>query len=675
MQYRREIDGLRAVAVIPVVLFHAGFKFFSGGYVGVDVFFVISGYLITSIIINELEQGEFSIVRFYERRARRILPALCFMMLACIPFAWIWMTPSQIEDFGRSLVAVSLFASNILFWSEIDYFAPAAEENPLLHTWSLAVEEQYYMFFPLFLLLAWRFGRASVFWMIAAIAAVSLLLCEWAWPTMPVANFYLAPTRAWELLAGSLCAFLQFGKGQKRNDALAALGLGLIVFAILVFDASTPFPSLYALAPVGGTVLIILFAGYGTWTARLLSARPLVGVGLISYSLYLWHQPLFAFARVHSAHAPSQSLMLCLAVFSLPLAYLSWRFVEEPFRRRQGRLLPTAPAMLNASAAAMVLFVGAGVTINAADGFRELRSTDRELLFMSTAKSSPKRDDCHIDGPDFRDPAAACEYFSSNVRLAVLGDSHATELAYAFAERLRKDDIGIKQLSFSACAPSYPRQDDPSSCAMWTDAAIKGLIDNDDIDAVVLSYRIHDYLFGGHEDIYPELPTEHSETERRAVWASYVDIAADLAETGKKVVLVLQAPELPQEIERLIYHPMATSPSIPGVPREWWAERTAYVRQHLREIPAGVMIVDPADWFCDEAICYAAREDISYYFDDDHMSVAGASIVADAVLRALRLQEQVQVHSGQAGFEAMAAARPEPIDAPASAAMIRPGHR
>ena len=217
MRYRQEIDGLRAVAVIPVVLFHAGFEIFGGGYVGVDVFFVISGYLITASSSDELEQGEFSIVRFYERRARRILPALFFVMLVCIPFAWIWMTPSQIEDFGRGLVAVSLFASNILFWSKIDYFAPAAEENPLLHTWSLAVEEQYYMFFPLFLLLAWRFGRNRVFYMIAAIAAVSLLLSEWAWRHTPVANFYLAPTRAWELLAGSLCAFVQFGREQEAE--------------------------------------------------------------------------------------------------------------------------------------------------------------------------------------------------------------------------------------------------------------------------------------------------------------------------------------------------------------------------------------------------------------------------------------------------------------------------
>ena len=470
MQYRREIDGLRAVAVIPVVLFHAGFGIFGGGYVGVDVFFVISGYLITSILIAELERGDFSIIRFYERRARRILPALFFVMLVCVPFAWIWMAPSQLEDFGRSLVAVSLFASNILFWRESDYFAPAAEEKPLLHTWSLAVEEQYYMFFPLLLLLAWRFGRSRVFYLIAAIAAASLLLCEWGWREVPVATFYLAPTRAWELLAGSLCAFLQFGKEQKHDDLLAALGLGLIVFAIFVFDAATPFPSLYALVPVGGTALIILFAANGTWTARLLSNRSLVGIGLISYSLYLWHQPLFAFARIYSVHKPSQALMLCLALLSLVLSYLTWQYIEKPFRRKQRRSLPAASSMLTASAAAMILFLGAGVVTDAADGFYELKSTDRQLLLMRSATASPMRDDCHISDPNVEEPSVSCEYFSRNVKFATFGDSHAVELAYALAERLRGYDLGMRHLSLSECAPSYGKQRDGSDCSHWTDA-------------------------------------------------------------------------------------------------------------------------------------------------------------------------------------------------------------
>src|SRR5574338_53747 len=164
MEYRREIDGLRCVAVLPVIAFHGGLGFLSGGFVGVDVFFVISGYLITGIIISELEDGKFSIARFYERRARRILPALSIVVLSCIPFAWLWMLPSQMKDFAASVIAVALFVSNVLFWSEQGYFAPLADTKPLLHTWSLAVEEQYYLLFPITLMLLWRFGRKNIFW-------------------------------------------------------------------------------------------------------------------------------------------------------------------------------------------------------------------------------------------------------------------------------------------------------------------------------------------------------------------------------------------------------------------------------------------------------------------------------------------------------------------------------
>jgi peptidoglycan/LPS O-acetylase OafA/YrhL len=189
MRYRPEIDGLRAVAVVPVILFHAGFETFSGGFVGVDVFFVISGYLITSLIIEDLEKGHFSIARFYERRARRILPALFFVMLCCIPFAWMWMLPHKLKDFGQSIVAVTLFASNVLFWIKDGYFSEAAELKPLLHTWSLAVEEQYYLCFPIFLIAIWRFGRPAVAALLMLIALVSLGLSEWGWRNAPSANF------------------------------------------------------------------------------------------------------------------------------------------------------------------------------------------------------------------------------------------------------------------------------------------------------------------------------------------------------------------------------------------------------------------------------------------------------------------------------------------------------
>lgn len=347
IKYRPEIDGLRTVAVLPVILFHAEFGIFRGGFVGVDIFFVISGFLITTILINEMDAGRYSILNFYERRARRILPALFFVIIACLPFAWMWLMPADMLDFAQSILAVLTFSSNILFWQESDYFGAASELKPLLHTWSLAVEEQYYILFPVYLALAWRFGKRFVAVSLLVIALASLALSHWAAFNMHVANFYLLPTRAWELLVGSLGAFwLQDPKRLDRlsrplRQGLSLAGLVLVFVAIFLFDGDTPFPSLYALVPTLGSIMIILFSGRTlsdespTFVRQLLSARIMVGIGLLSYSAYLWHQPLFAFARHRTAEAVGPEQYLALSALALALAYLSWKYVEAPFRDRK----------------------------------------------------------------------------------------------------------------------------------------------------------------------------------------------------------------------------------------------------------------------------------------------------------------------------------------------------
>jgi peptidoglycan/LPS O-acetylase OafA/YrhL len=293
VQYRREIDGLRAIAILPVILFHGGSEWASGGFVGVDVFFVISGYLITTMIATEQQAGNFSLVGFYERRARRILPALILVVLCCMPFAFAWMVPYQLIDFSESVVAVSLFSSNILFWRETGYFNAAAELKPLLHTWSLAVEEQYYILFPLFMMVTWRFGLRIVTLLVAAALLFSLGLSEWAAQrSIAAANFYLLPTRAWELLIGSILALVALRRkpvGTAFDDYGAALGVAMILAAIVFYSGAIPFPGLYALLPTVGTALVIWCARPETYTGKLLSLPPLVGVGLISYSAYLWH--------------------------------------------------------------------------------------------------------------------------------------------------------------------------------------------------------------------------------------------------------------------------------------------------------------------------------------------------------------------------------------------------
>lgn len=332
IQYRADITGLRTVALLPVILFHAGVPLFAGGFVGVDVFFVISGYLMASIIMSERSAGTFSLAGFYERRARRILPALLVMLLICIPFAWFWMLPDSLENFGQSLVATTLSANNILLWLTSGYWDLASEFKPLLHTWSLGVEEQFYLLFPLLALLVTPVGYRCFFYIVVLVAAVSLLISEWGCHFHAIANFYLLPSRIWEFLAGSLCAIYLFRRAQAGNELLALIGLGLILISVFSFGQYTPFPSLYALLPVVGTMMVILFSHDGCLTAVLLSARWMVAIGLISYSAYLWHYPLFAFARTYSFSEPSMAVMLVLALLSLVFGWFSWRYVEQPFR-------------------------------------------------------------------------------------------------------------------------------------------------------------------------------------------------------------------------------------------------------------------------------------------------------------------------------------------------------
>jgi len=380
MQYRAEIDGLRALAVLPVILFHAGIAGFSGGFVGVDIFFVISGYLITSIILSEQQQGSFSLAGFYERRARRILPALMLIVLLSVAAAWYLLLPQELVDYGKSVAAVGLFASNVLFWQQSNYFAPTAEFIPLLHTWSLAVEEQFYLIFPVFMIIsaAWVTKRRWV--VLAVIALMSLVYCEWAWRHTPEANFFLAFSRAWELLVGVFCALYlskQAVTAQTANPVprsiirqqlFSLLGLGLILASIFYLNNEVPFPSLYTLLPVLGTALIIVFAVEATWVAQCLSLRIFVFIGLLSYSAYLWHQPLFVFARLNSLEELTVSTLLLLSVLSFGLAYLSWRWVEQPFRNRKWL---SQKQVLWAALACSIVLLSVGAVLVLGEGFNE----------------------------------------------------------------------------------------------------------------------------------------------------------------------------------------------------------------------------------------------------------------------------------------------------------------
>ena len=636
MEYRREVDGLRAFAVIPVIFFHAGFQIFSGGFVGVDVFFVISGYLITSIIISEIRVGSFSLVKFYERRARRILPALFVVLFACLPFAWLWLLPHEIRSFSQSLVAVSVYASNFLFWQTSGYFDTSAELKPLLHTWSLAVEEQYYLLFPMFLMLSWRLGKRGILAILGVVAVISLTMAQWAILVEPDAGFYLLPARSWELLIGAFVAFCHVD-GRKHPSRIiseigSAVGFLLISYAVVEFNKETPFPGLYALVPTIGAALIILYATEQTTVGKLLGNKAVVGIGLISYSTYLWHQPVFAFARYMSSGELGKPLLVGLAAFAMLLGYGSWKCIERPFRdpNRHGR-----GRIFILTAIGSIIFIVVGLVGNFTRGFLNLKATPAQQLVLQTATSSPRRSDCHTSGANYLKAARACEFHAGRLGLATFGDSHAVELTSALADALGALNVKLKQFSFSGCVPTFGKNiaGKYKNCSEWTKEAAEYIAANNDIRVVVVSYRINAALFGSSERVYPDIPAGVSDVDREQRWVSYVDVLRYFIAHGKKVVLVLQAPELPQHVEGLLLGARSPADRVDGVSSNWWEMRSKFVKARLSQLPDEVIVVDPAKLFCREVSCVAANGGVAYYFDDNHMSVDGARLVAREIVK------------------------------------------
>lgn len=636
MEYRREIDGLRAVAVVPVILFHAGMSVFSGGFVGVDVFFVISGYLITTILITELDNGNFSIARFYERRARRILPALFLVMFCCIPFAWMWMLPPELDEFSESLASVTFFISNVLFWRKSGYFEPDSHLRPLLHTWSLAVEEQYYILFPVLLLVLWRFGRKNVFNCIVTAAIASFLLCLWGARHAPVANFYLSPGRFWEILAGSICAFLLAGRRVENRNAASLAGLALVVFSIFYLDESTSYPGAYTLLPVVGTALIICFAGPGGWVTRLLGTSGFVGLGLISYSAYLWHQPLFAFARIRAIDEPSVRQILGLAALSLVLGWLSWRFVEQPFRRAGRGVLPTRKAIFAACAPVAAGLAALGVWGHVEKGFPARASVQPFAAIAYTADLPPYRD-CIGQEPALGN-LNMCKILPGAVAdAALIGDSHADDKLYG----LFHADKGRKWLLLAnaSCPPvlNIHLESDQLGCEMKMDDALHYVAENKAIKTVALSFFANYILtvpYAADHFRQPNGPDHVRITSSKYAGYSRAemflnglqDTVALMREHGKEVIILMDQPELP-------FFPVDCIKGRPDcfVPRQQAMERQARYRGLLDRLNArfpSLRIFDPAQLFCDNSRCFYTRGETILYRDSHHLSQDGSAAYA-----------------------------------------------
>jgi peptidoglycan/LPS O-acetylase OafA/YrhL len=637
VRYRPEIDGLRAVAVIPVILFHAGYELFSGGFVGVDVFFVISGYLITTIILTEKEAGQFRLGAFYERRARRILPALFFIIAVSIPFAWLWLMPSEMTDFSRSVATIPIFSSNILFWLESGYFDTASELKPLLHTWSLAVEEQYYILFPLFLMLIWNFGKQKVVLILAAAAVVSLALAEYGSARFPEATFFLLPTRAWELLIGVFAAFYSFFKRDIRgSQTLSMIGLALILYSIFAFDEETPFPSLNALVPTLGAAMVILFASSDTIANRLLRLKPLVAIGLISYSAYLWHQPVLALARHSDLDIEGRSWILVTLV--IILSYFTWKYVERPFRNRR-IVHKSAVVPLALSSSVFVLIIG--LTGHFMHGFPE-----RSTLPYTANISNYEFDNKELQ----RESWTLLEALAGGNNYGVDGNAFDHELWFAAGEKKKLLLVGNSHAKdlYNALRTSESAQDN-FQLARYGEKRISCLEDpespfykspnylSSDLIMIAPSYSERDCA--GYYD------TGNSDTDALPL------IIQRMKSDGKVPIIVGQSLKFPTRSdmegigsptlsdvflrEFLGAHSSPTASDLASaadsINRIYFQERqfNDEINRELRNIALtnNVLFLDRTDYLCHESTkrCFGVSADLTkHFFDVHHTTLAGA---------------------------------------------------
>ncbi len=581
-------------------------------------------------VINELDDGRFSLLKFYERRARRILPALFFIVLFCIPFSWFLLKPRDMMDFAQSLVAVSTFSSNILFWIESGYFDTAAELKPLLHTWSLAVEEQFYILFPIFLITAWGFGKRLIVWMLIAAFFISLATAHWGAYYKPVATFFWFPTRAWELLIGSLAAFyLQRGEvivPLWLNNLLSAAGLVAILYSVFAFDKSTPFPSLYALVPTLGTVFIILFARKNTWVHTLLSLQGIVGVGLISYSLYLWHQPVFAFWR-HYVVEPTHTQMIFLSLLCAPLAYITYRFVEAPFRGREAWF--NRRQVFTVSSVVLTSLIAVGLAGHILDGFRYNSNTAQEIPISEEIESD----------------------------IFLIGDSHAAHLIKGLQETTSGE---VFSRTSGGCVPfrnvdRYDSRVVPGACSIHTNSALDEIVRDEFSGLVILSSMGPVYLtdeafkgqglarVNGQNLVLMDMPWV---TNRFDIFE--VGLRRTLSELSENervsVIVAIDIPELGipggcvPGIKRIQIFSISITQDYLYPKEDCKVRRADYELRasSYRSLLIGVVkdfprvqLFDPVEHFCDEDYCIGYDEDFGYlYRDADHLSLNGSRYFA-----------------------------------------------
>ncbi|MFG1463669.1 acyltransferase family protein [Xanthobacter sp. DSM 24535] len=632
MQYRADIDGIRALAVSLVLVFHAGFSFFPGGFIGVDVFFVISGYLITDNLLQSMKSGTFSILNFYDRRVRRILPAFLVLIAATLVAGFLILTPGAYAVLGRSAAFAALGLSNFFFFRNTGYFDGAAEAMPLLHTWSLAVEEQFYLAWPLVLYAAYRGSRRWPRLLVVVIAlAVGL---SFALAVQKVAEgaksaFYLPLGRAWELAIGGALVLARDRLSAIPGalaQALKLAGLALILVPALLLGPTSSFPGLNALAPVLGAALLILPTRAPTFGARLLALAPLPFIGRISYSLYLWHWPIIVFARQYKNGDPltTGEAVAALAA-SVLAAWLSWRFVEQPFRARRFK----ERTVVLAGSAACLLVAALSFGIYRADGISGRVSAQLEDLGSLTRMwgwECPQH--VSLDGGP-RLCVAGADWASAKTRGIIWGDSHAEHLMHLLDVAGRKTDTAVALLRicpaiFSTDGLRRKPVGLPPECERTYRATLAMLAANPQINLVILASAwgfMPDAVYRREGD-----PTS-LDTGLKLMRDTFLDLAPRLAAPGRRIVLFADIPHWASDPLPCVAAndgSLLRAPCRRDVarlsPAEFGADQRAVnaMFRSLRGVRKDMEVAIPADRLCDETGCMARFDGEFLYFDRDH---------------------------------------------------------
>ena len=644
LAYRRDIDGLRAIAVTAVVLFHAASTVVPSGFVGVDTFFVISGYLIGGIVFNAALKRQFSFLTFYARRARRILPALIAVVVAISVITLFFFSAQETLEFAGQSGMALLGLSNFYFWQHTDYFATSSDQEPLLMTWSLGVEEQFYLIFPFILIVIARLRHRYRLALMLLAIIVSLLLSFYLTFRYPITAFYLLPSRAWEMGVGALLAIVHHdaphtklarGAWTQAIGLISALGL---VASLLLFNASTPFPGLAALLPVLSTAGLIQTRNSFVNT-RILSTRPFVMIGQISYSWYLWHWPLMALARRSADLQPSESQMLGIAVFSLLLGALSQRFVEKPFRRST---LPAGTILLRYGVALCVA-LALPVMFKLSGGWP---SRLPQAVMIAERIQRGGRGGCLIPyGEEHLLTKAECN--PSGAAIALFGDSHASAFGPGVIQSAQVRGLAVAQFSKSACLPLLgfvpfdpQRPLHSEQCASFQREAVDRIVNDPSIRLVLVA------------GFWPELngPNLFRSASGRADPIAVVTalqeglgaLASTLSRAGKRMMFVDDVPYLsfapPSHLigealplRRLVGQMLDGDKRPSG--DTFSAEQTNRSFQPTRALlsrlasDAKVGLFDPYPQICSGAVCTYARGPVPIYVDKSHLSSAGSRMI------------------------------------------------